>query len=298
MTVCERTCVISVFAAVVIGGTAFSDETNTTINTVNKWAWSAGAGWINCRPDITNGASIGEFICSGYFYSSTAGWIHLGDGSPSNGLHYSNGNSVDYGVNHDGEGNLRGYAWCEGSGWINFEWTNKEHADSPKVDLKTGNFSGHAWGDTLGWICLTNLSAYVQTENFKQGTDSNTNGLPDDWEISEAGSTDVLAGGTNDWDEDGVSDYNEYIAGTSPTNRNDYLCMTGVSPTNGTNMVIVWMSKPTRLYDVDKRTNLLNGTWSTYQRISVTGNTGYITLPVAGETQAFYRVKAVLPLSD
>ena len=273
---------------------------DTTINSVNKWAWSVGASWINCRPDNTNGAVIGQFTCSGFFYSTTAGWINLGDGSPSNGIYYSNADSEDYGVNHDGQGHLTGYAWCESSGWINFEWTNKEHANAPKVDMDTGNLSGHAWGDALGWICLTNLSAYVQTDMIKAGADSNTNNIPDDWELNAVGNLTLLAGGggTNDTDGDGVSDYSEYVAGTSPTNASDYLQLTGMTVTNGTNVHLVWTSEETRFYDIDKRTNLISGSWTNYQRVSVTGSSSTITIPVGSDPRVFYKIKAVLPLSD
>ena len=46
--------------------------------------------------------------------------------------------------------------------------------------------------------------------------DANTNGLPDDWEWPAFGSLTNWASG--DWDEDGVDNGSEYIAGTSPTN--------------------------------------------------------------------------------
>ncbi|MCK5850241.1 MAG: hypothetical protein KAH23_04940 [Kiritimatiellae bacterium] len=292
--------IILLFVLAVIFPVGTDAAENSTINTKNKWAWSVGASWINCRPSTTNGAVIGQFTCSGYFYSSTAGWINLGDGTPTNGIYYSNANSGDYGVNHDSQGHLTGYAWCESSGWINFEWTNKEHANAPKVDVITGNFSGNAWGDSLGWISLTNLSTYAQTDTIKPGTDSNTNNIPDDWELNEIGNLTKLAGGggTNDADKDGVSDYKEYLAGTCPTNIKDYLHLTGMTITNGTNVHLVWASEKTRLYDIDKRTNLLNGSWTNYQRVSVTGSSSTITIPAGSDPRVFYKIKAVLPLSD
>ena len=35
-----------------------------------------------------HGAAIGEYVCSGYIYSGYVGWIHLGDGTPANGIQY------------------------------------------------------------------------------------------------------------------------------------------------------------------------------------------------------------------
>ena len=287
---------IALLAALAVPATA---ATNPTINTVNKWAWSSGASWINCRPSETNGAVIGRSFCQGYFYSSTAGWMHLGDGTPTNGYQYSNDNEDDYGVNVDEQGHLTGYAWCESSGWINFEWTNKEYATAPKINLKTGNFSGNVWGDSLGWISLTNAWTYVQTDSLVTHTnDTNTNNIPDTWEMSMVGNLTDLAGGggSNDEDGDGVSDYNEYLAGTNPKGSNDYLRLTAIVVTNGTNITVTWASTNSRLYDIDWRTNLLAGVWTNYARVSVTAGVSTIVLPISGKTQAFYRVQAVMPL--
>lgn len=274
--------------------------TNSTIDTANKWAWSAGASWINCRPSATNGAAIGRSFCQGYLYSSTAGWIHLGDGTPTNGYQYSNDNENDYGVNMDGQGHLTGYAWCESSGWINFEWTNKTYASAPKIDLKTGNMSGNVWGDSLGWISLTNAWTYVQTTNLISHADTNTNNIPDDWEMINIGDLTTLGGGggANDKDGDGVSDYNEYLCGTSPTNASDYLRMTALVVTNGTNIVITWPCSDTRLYDIEKRTNLMAGSWVHYSRVAVTTTPTTITIPTGTDSQVYYRVQAVLPLAN
>jgi hypothetical protein len=285
----------------IVAGFAVSAMAQSTINTTNKWAWSSGAGWINCRTDSTNGAIMGEYVCSGYWYSPTAGWIHLGNGSPSNGVYYATNSASDYGVNHDGKGHLSGYAWCASFGWINFGWTNNPDAsDAPKVDLKTGVCSGYAWGGSLGWIGLSNMSAYLETDLMSSGADANSNGIPDAWEIAETGSTNLnILSPTNDYDGDTFTDYEEYIAGTSPTNRNDFLSMAGFSWLSGTNLQLAWSSKETRLYRVEKKNNLFDNNWvdSGFGLISSDSESNTVRqLPIA--TQAFYRIKAVLPLSQ
>src|ERR1041385_4588458 len=102
----------------------------TTINTANKYSYSANIGWIDWRGDTNNGAVIGEYVCSGYIYSANVGWINLGSGSPTNGIQYMNLGVGDFGLNQDGLGNLRGYAYGANIGWINFE-----NVGAPKVDL-------------------------------------------------------------------------------------------------------------------------------------------------------------------
>jgi hypothetical protein len=290
-----KTTVLSVICAMV----ALSTYGQSTINTSHKWAWSAGTGWINCRTDATNGAVIGQYYCSGYWYSSTAGWIDLGNGHPSNGVHYATNSASDYGVNHDGKGHLSGYAWCPSCGWINFGWTNNVDApEAPKVNLKTGTFSGYAWGGSMGWISLTNLSAYLKTDWMSPGVDSNSNGIPDAWEL-EATGTNVLGllSPTNDYDHDGVNDYDEYVAGTSPTNPADFFNLFSVSR-SGTNLQVAWSSKDTRLYLVEKKNTLLDLNWldtglGMFEADSASNTVRLFPL----STQGFYRVRAALPLA-
>jgi hypothetical protein len=114
----------------------------TTINSPNQFAWGGNFGWINWR-DANRGAEgavIGEFVCSGWLWAPNVGWIHLGDGTPANGIRYSNSNGADFGVNHDGTGGLRGLAYGANVGWIRFEARG-----DPRFDGTTGQMSGHAW---------------------------------------------------------------------------------------------------------------------------------------------------------
>src|SRR5512134_1046729 len=97
---------------------------DSTIDPLNPAAWGANLGWVNCRADVANGAVVGEFFCSGFFYSGNVGWINLGTGTPANGVRYGNNSAADFGVNHDGLGNLNGLAWGANIGWLMF--TNRD----------------------------------------------------------------------------------------------------------------------------------------------------------------------------
>ena len=135
---------------------------SSTINATNRYAYGANVAWMDWRGDDgTNGAVIGEFVCSGYIYGANIGWIHLGNGSPTNHVQYSNTATNDYGVNHDGAGNLSGYAYGANVGWLNFEAQG-----APKIDLRTGNLSGYVYGANIGWISLSNAFAFVQTDSL------------------------------------------------------------------------------------------------------------------------------------
>src|SRR5690349_12388726 len=163
-------------------GLAAESQAASTINAANKYAYGANVGWMDFRGDTNNGAVMGEYVCSGNIYAANVGWINLGSGTPVNHIQYQNNAANDYGVNHDGLGNLRGYAYGANIGWINFENTG-----APKVDLNSGRLTGSVWSANCGWISLSNAVAYVQTDVIAPGTDSNGDGIPDAWELQNFG---------------------------------------------------------------------------------------------------------------
>ena len=263
----------------------------STIDSTDKWAW-ASSGWINCLPNTTNGAVIGEYVCSGYFWSAGAGWINLGNGNPTNKIRYTNASSNDFGVNHDGKGNLRGYAWCPSSGWINFEDTG-----APKVDLKSGNLSGYAWGGSLGWISFTNVSGHAETVTLYSGTNTDSDGLPDAWEYTYTNTLSVFSSSA-DFDQDGFTDGDEYAAATDPRSASSFLCITSIGSTNGTNM-ITWTCDPTRIYQVETNLFLTNsagwGDCGYGMIVTNSSSNATIQLPIIPLDSCFYRIKVSVP---
>ncbi len=93
-----------------------------TIDSVNKYAWSNIAGWVNFAPSQST-ITVTDTELTGYAWSANNGWMNL---SPSGG-----------GVLNDGGGNLSGSAWDETAGWISF--------DDVEID-SAGIFTGEATG--------------------------------------------------------------------------------------------------------------------------------------------------------
>ena len=264
----------------------------TTIDPANHYAYGANLGWLDARDDTANGAVIGDYVCSGCLYSANVGWISLGSGSPTNGIQYQNLSANDFGVNQDGLGNLRGYAYGANIGWINFENTG-----APKVNMVTGQLSGYVWSANCGWIALSNAVAYVQTDTISPGALA-PNGLPIAWLLTYFGTTNVDAHA--DPDHDGMSNGEEYLAGTSPVSGNDYLAITGESfAAGGTTAALTWNSVATRYYYIQKTPSLSSPVWtdSGLGLITPDGSSTARSFTEANAPLRFYRVQAVRPLT-
>jgi len=283
-------------AGVLVLGLAAAAGAATTINVPNQYAYGANVGWLDARGDVAHGASVGQYYCTGYVWSANCGWIGLGNG-PTNGWRYVNESTNDWGVNHDCAGYLWGYAYGANVGWITFE----QSWGRPRVDLLTGNLSGYAWGANVGWISLTNAQAFVETDAFATGPDSDSDGIPDAWELSHTGNLHVFRGGTNDWDRDGSTDTEEYGADTDPNDDNEQLRIT--SFTNGPQPFLQWTTRPTRLYRVEHTNQMpigVSGNWGGaggYLYGPYAGSPAELLLPGIPNSTYVYRVKAVLPLS-
>ena len=270
---------------------------DSTIDPGHRYAYGANVGWVDMRADGTNGAVIGQFVCSGYLYGAAMGWVSVGSGSPTNGYRYTNSGNDDFGVNHDGHGNLRGDAWGANVGWLVFEDTG-----APGVDLLTGNLSGYVWGANVGWIALSNLQAYARTTTLNSGPDSNGNGIPDQWEMERVGSLALLTAAGH-YGGKTVTDWEEYVADTDPNDPNDYLRVAQFTATNGSDAAVTWLSKPTRFYRIERNDDLTNSAaWTdnglgnlTPDPLPASTTTRVVTDATA--TQRFYRVRAVVPLA-
>jgi len=142
-----RRVVYSFLAALAAIGLVQVVEADGNIDTLNKWAWSTNAGWINFNP-AHGGVTVCADHLEGYAWGENIGWIRLGTFSGCAAHTYSNASAADYGVNKNGSGVLSGYAWSTNAGWINFHPSFGGVTISPS----SGSFDGYAWAENVGWI--------------------------------------------------------------------------------------------------------------------------------------------------
>src|SRR5262249_31432217 len=112
-------------------------------------------------------------------------------------------------------------------------------------------------------------------------------GLPTD------GSADFL-----DSDHDGLNNWQEWLAGTNPTNAMSGLKITAAIPSvNPAGLIVSWQSQNTRLYYLQRSIDLSHGTFSTIQGniAGQAGTTSYTDTNAVGPGPFFYRVGVQLP---
>jgi hypothetical protein len=133
--------------------------------------------------------------------------------------------------------------------------TSSDHWNSSGnvlLNQALGQAAGWPWVSAqMYFLTVTNTSASSQTftiglDGRNCATDDNDNdGMPDCWEIAWFGNTNQSASG--DADNDGVSNLQEYLDGTNPTDPNSMLARLTIT-TNGSGSVLVSPNQPTYPY--------------------------------------------------
>src|SRR6202012_973451 len=97
-----------------------------------------------------------------------------------------------------------------------------------------------------------------------------------------------------DPDGDGVSNGNEYLAGTDPNNAASTLKITSITRI-APNTMLIWSAVNTRFYTIQTN-NSLTGNWSDFQAQSLAGWQSSTFMDATPANQ-FYRIRAFRPLT-
>ena len=161
------------------------------------------------------------------------------------------------------------------------------------MDLLTGQITGYVWGANLGWVRLGNQLSTVTIAC----TDTDVDGIGDEWEIQHFDNLDVVSAGT-DFDSDGVDDASEYLADTDPQDPQDRLRVVGHDYDSAFSVAVVrFTSRPTRVYRIATSGDLIHWDDSNLGRFlpdlgTVTGR----EIGIPGGQRLFIRVSATKPL--
>lgn len=118
--------------------------------------------------------------------------------------------------------------------------------------------------------------------------DSDGDGIPDDWETEHYGRpTNAVAGA--DTDEDGMTSYEEWLAGTLPNEGTNRMEITDIATNGASGFVITWPSVSNRVYEITHGTNLASP-FSLVATVPATPPVNTYTNDSPGQTHGFYRI--------
>jgi len=131
--------------------------------------------------------------------------------------------------------------------------------------------------------------------NLLKIVDTDSDGLPDWWEVENFG--DMAKTGANDEDADGFTNLTEYLSGTQPTSATSRLAFSSFQPVNNGNERNFLLSFPTvveRSYRVEWSETLQTGSWNPLGNTIIgTGSPIQVTDVdvISGVNKRFYRLK-------
>lgn len=160
-----------------------------------------------------------------------------------------------------------------------------------------GSFTGWS-GDTNGCTVNSNLISVPMsrprsiTASFTDG--ASPHGVPASW-FSQHGLTNNPPAVEEliDRDGDGALSWEEYVAGTDPTNPASRFCVSNIVPQSaGSGYVLQWLSASGRLYSVLRASNLLYGAFSNLAtNLPAQAPFNVYTDNTSSVTNFYYRIK-------
>lgn len=132
-------------------------------------------------------------------------------------------------------------------------------------------------------LSSSNLIRFTGTYTFR---DANANNVSDAWETNFFAGLLPVDPRLSDSDGDGATDYQEFVAGTNPTNAQSTLSISPPAPLSNGNVRYSWASVPGHSYRLEISTDLIN--WLPFSDwVTAVSATTSLTLP-APTNQRFY----------
>ena len=121
-------------------------------------------------------------------------------------------------------------------------------------------------------------------------TDTDGDGMDDAWELAHFFT--LARDGTGDFDNDGMNDLAEFLAGTNPASASSFLRFTSITTTGGITFTVEWSAAPGKNYRVQFKNSLIDAQWTDLVGdVVAAGATASKVDTTGGEsTLRFYRV--------
>jgi polygalacturonase len=183
------------------------------------------------------------------------------------------------------------------------EWDSSQYPEANMFgDLPAwGYWMRHVSGVTFT-TCTSTVSpsdarpetATDDVSNLLTRIDTDGDGLPDDWELQYFGST-TGASANLDSDGDGATNYEEFVAGTSPLDPADRLRPID-SSYDGTTVTITFRSVPLKRYQPEYTDDLSTGSWTSLGNIRAADSDTLIITDTPGSavSKRFYRLRVLI----
>jgi len=145
-----------------------------------------------------------------------------------------------------------------------------------------------------------NLATQYQLESFPvtvsvlSAAPAAASRTSDDWKINFFGSvTNSLAADNVDADGDGLSNLQEYLAGTDPTNPQSKLQFSnsGMTVNGKPEVTFSWLTAPGKNYTLEAQTSLEGGSWAPVATNAGDGYVNQIVLTNYSGNARFYRIR-------
>jgi len=137
---------------------------------------------------------------------------------------------------------------------------------------------------------LASNAVTVTTTAVGGGLDSDGDGMPDIWETANDLSP-TANDANDDYDGDGLSNLQEYLAGTDPLDSSSYLRLDAVNSPNGVRLT--FRAVAGRSYRIQFRDELGAGQWNGLTNIAAQARDNTVAIPDAlpvGVGGRFYRL--------
>lgn len=164
----------------------------------------------------------------------------------------------------------------QGSHTVGVDWYNCSSAHSQALNANQKAYA--AWAL---WCALA--------------ADLDRDGLPDEWE-GDYGGKHLFHGGNHDFDIDGMTDWEEFVANTVPTNPASQFAILSLAATNNC-CTIAFLSSAARIYELRSSDNLKNNLWPVVGNLTNQAGTGAMMSLTDTDTAPFraYRLVVSLP---